>query len=106
MGGMEKTTVYLTTAQRAALRRAATAEQRSEATLIRAGIDAVIARHRTGEAPTPGSVADALPMPPGRPRWVDRESFVRDVLRSQADPGLADELRQLSPDTTDDLPLR
>ena len=47
MGGMEKTTVYLTTEQKAALARAAEAEGRSEARLIRAGIDAVTSRHRS-----------------------------------------------------------
>ena len=67
MGGMEKTTVYLTSEQKAALAQAAAAEGRSEARLIRAGIDVVTARHRAGEAgrtnsltgwrgaPTPGA---------------------------------------------------
>lgn len=38
-----------------------------------------------------------------RPRWMSRERFVRTVLGNQADPGLAAELRELAPDTTDDL---
>ena len=39
MGGMEKTTVYLTRQQKAALASAAEAEGRSEARLIREGVD-------------------------------------------------------------------
>ena len=39
-----------------------------------------------------------------RPRWVSRSAFVQQVLSHQADPGLADELRRLAPDSTDDLP--
>jgi hypothetical protein len=111
MGGMEKTTVYLTAAQKAALARAAAAEGRSEARLIRAGIDVVTARHRAAEAPAvvdasgergAGS-ADALATPTaGRPRWLPRDVFVTSVLRHQADPGLTGELRNLAPDTTDD----
>jgi hypothetical protein len=53
MGGMEKTTVYLTTAQKAALARAARIEGRSEAELIREGIETVAARHRTAEPTIP-----------------------------------------------------
>jgi hypothetical protein len=53
MGGMEKTTVYLTSAQKRALGRAATIEGRSEADLIREGIDAVTAKHRVAEPTLP-----------------------------------------------------
>jgi len=53
MGGMEKTTVYLTTQQKGALARAASAEGRSEADLIREGVDAVTARHRIAEPTVP-----------------------------------------------------
>ena len=38
-----------------------------------------------------------------RARWMSRAEFVRRFTGRQADPGLADELRQLAPDTTDDL---
>lgn len=109
MGGMEKTTVYLSPEQKAALSRAAQSEGRSEATLIRAGIDVVTAPHRTGETAAQYSV----PMPraggpeeaaPRRPRWVTREVFLRDIVGVHADPGLRAELRDLVPDTTDDLP--
>ena len=41
---MEKTTVYLTTAQKRALERAARASGRSEADLIREGIESVTSR--------------------------------------------------------------
>jgi hypothetical protein len=109
MGGMEKTTVYLTTEQKAALTRAAEAEGRSEARLIRAGIDAVTARHRAGEV-VPAldeHLPDSLREPASldRPRWIDREGFVRLVRRDQADAGLRAELRELAPGTTDDEPI-
>lgn len=53
MGGMEKTTVYLTSDQKRALARAAAAEGRSEADLIREGISSVTARHRVAEPTAP-----------------------------------------------------
>lgn len=53
IGGMEKTTVYLTTAQKLALERASRLEGRSEADLIREGIDVVTARHRAAEPRIP-----------------------------------------------------
>lgn len=53
VGGMEKTTVYMTTAQKRALERAARAEGRSEAELIREGIETVAARHRVAEPTIP-----------------------------------------------------
>jgi hypothetical protein len=109
MGGMEKTTVYLTTAQKAALARAAQAEGRSEAHLIRAGVDAVVGSHRAGETrAAPARAAEVpghQPTPAGRPRWVERDAFVRILAAAQADPGLHEELRALAPDTTDDEPL-
>ncbi len=105
---MEKTTVYLTTEQKAALTRAADAEGRSEARLIREGIDAVTARHRTGETATVLVGGDRMEIDEAsdqgtrRPRWVSRDEFVRSILPFQADPGLRTELVELSPDTTDD----
>jgi hypothetical protein len=50
---MEKTTVYLTSAQKRALARAARVEGRSEADLIREGIDMVTSRHRVAEPTIP-----------------------------------------------------
>ena len=59
MGGtVEKTTVYLTSAQKAALARAAHIEGRSEADLIREGIEAVTERHRTAEPTLPLFASD------------------------------------------------
>jgi prevent-host-death family protein len=40
-----------------------------------------------------------------RPRWLAREEFVLRVVSRQADPALRDVLRDLAPDTTDDIPL-
>jgi prevent-host-death family protein len=50
-------------------------------------------------------VATIKPLP-DRERWMPRAEFVRRVVRHQADAGLAAELRELDPDTTDDLPQR
>jgi prevent-host-death family protein len=38
-----------------------------------------------------------------RPRWMGKAQFVGRILSQQADHGLAAELRDLLPDTTDDL---
>lgn len=53
MGGMEKTTVYLTPTQKRALALAAKASGRSEAELIREGVDTVTSRHRITEPTLP-----------------------------------------------------
>jgi len=111
MGGMEKTTVYLTSEQKAALAAAARAEGRSEARLIRDGIDGLLSRRHAGEtiAPlardgAPGEGAtDASPV---RQRWIAREAFVQRIRDAQADPALRQELRDLAPDTTDEVPDR
>jgi len=50
---MEKTTVYLTTEQKRALVRVAKASGRSEADLIRDGIETVTGRYRTAEPTLP-----------------------------------------------------
>jgi prevent-host-death family protein len=39
------------------------------------------------------------------PQWIVRDDFVRTVLPHQADAGLTEELRELLPETTDDLPV-
>lgn len=41
-----------------------------------------------------------------RPQWLSRDEFVRRFAHREADPALAAELRDLAPDTTDDLPPR
>ncbi len=51
--GMEKTTVYLTDAQKRALGTAAKASGRSEAELIREGVELVAAQHRAAEPVLP-----------------------------------------------------
>jgi prevent-host-death family protein len=38
-----------------------------------------------------------------RPRWLHRDELVRRLRDRRADPTLAEELRALAPDTTDDL---
>jgi len=53
MGGMEKTTVYLTSGQKRALARASRIEGRSEADLIREGIDSITGRHVVAEPTIP-----------------------------------------------------
>lgn len=53
MGGMQKTTVYLTTAQKQALARASKVSGRSEAELIREGVESVAARHQVAEPTLP-----------------------------------------------------
>ena len=111
MGGMEKTTVYLTTDQKRALERAARAAGRSEARLIREGIEAVTVRAGTAEtmAPLvelrPPGAGDGGETVTRRARWVPREEFVR-LLGTRADTGLRTELRQVAPDTTDDAMIR
>lgn len=51
--GMERTTVYLTEAQKRGLERAARISGRSEAELIREGVDAVTSRHQVAEPTLP-----------------------------------------------------
>jgi hypothetical protein len=53
MGGVEKTTVYITDELRRALRRAAKSSGRSEAELIREGIGLVTGAHRIAEPRLP-----------------------------------------------------
>ena len=40
-----------------------------------------------------------------RVRWMTRAEFGRRILPQRADPGLLAELRDVAPDTTDDLSL-
>ena len=53
MYGMERTTVYLTEAQKRALERAARLSGRSEAELIREGVEVVTGRHQIAEPVLP-----------------------------------------------------
>jgi prevent-host-death family protein len=49
-------------------------------------------------------VAELVPLS-SRPRSIPWETFMADADRWRADPGLAVELRELLPDTTDDLAI-
>jgi Arc/MetJ-type ribon-helix-helix transcriptional regulator len=55
---MEKTTVYLTESQKRALERAAKRVGRSEAELIREGVELVTARHQAAELVLPLFTSD------------------------------------------------
>jgi prevent-host-death family protein len=50
-------------------------------------------------------VAALVPLEQG-PRWMPRDAFIRTVISHQADPAPRDALRELAPDSTDDLPWR
>ncbi len=41
----------------------------------------------------------------GRPRWLSKSEFVRRLADKQADAGLASELREMTPDMTDDVSM-
>lgn len=76
---------------------------------LRNNTRAVLARVESGESIT--ITVDGRPVatiePIGRRRpWMTREEFIREILSHQADPGLSDELREMNPDTTDDIPWR
>ncbi|MEI7478766.1 MAG: type II toxin-antitoxin system prevent-host-death family antitoxin [Actinomycetes bacterium] len=38
-----------------------------------------------------------------RPQWMSSAEFIREIPHRQADAGLTEQLRDLSPDSTDDL---
>ncbi|HEY8813820.1 MAG TPA: type II toxin-antitoxin system prevent-host-death family antitoxin [Candidatus Dormibacteraeota bacterium] len=50
-------------------------------------------------------VAEISPLP-SRPRMVSWEAFVAGIEEWRADPKLAEDLSELLPDTTDDVPVR
>jgi prevent-host-death family protein len=49
-------------------------------------------------------VAELVPIPT-RPRSIAWEDFIQGSERWRADPGLTEELAELLPDSTDDLPI-
>lgn len=52
-------------------------------------------------------VARLVAYEPGRRRWLTRNQLMSRIGRTQADPGLRDDLAELAGDTTDGLgPLR
>jgi prevent-host-death family protein len=50
-------------------------------------------------------VAELVPLP-AHPRSTRWEGFVEEIEHWRADPGLARELAELLPETTDDVPIR
>ena len=74
---------------------------------LRNDISAVLRRVERGEhlrvTVSGRPVAELLPLPT-RPRSMAWDAFVRGSDRWRADPGLARELADLLPGTTDDLP--
>ena len=111
VGGMEKTTVYLTSQQKAGLARAARADGRSEARLVRDGIDTMLARRGVGAAAAPYGEEVATRRKADdealrQPRWIGRDEFLRRFVAWPADAALRRELRELAPDMTDELPDR
>lgn len=71
----------------------------------------VLRRVQTGEDVTitvkGRPVAMLTAVHPGRRRWLTRAEFLARLYRTQADPGLRDDLAALAGDTTDDLgPIR
>lgn len=75
---------------------------------LRNDVSAVLRRVEAGERLTitvsGRPVADLVPLDT-KPRFISREQFVAWFADAQADPGLADDLRELVPDTTDDMPF-
>jgi prevent-host-death family protein len=76
---------------------------------LRNNTRALLGRVEAGESIT--ITVDGRPVatlqPAGRrPRFVARDTFIRQVMSHRADAALRIELRDLAPDTTDDLPLR
>jgi prevent-host-death family protein len=76
---------------------------------LRNDVSAVLRRVESGErlqvTVSGRPVAELLPLPT-RPRSMPWDAFFRDRGRWRADPGLARELADLLPGTTDDLPIR
>jgi prevent-host-death family protein len=50
-------------------------------------------------------VAELVPLA-GRPRWIAWDAFMHGSGNWRADPGLAQDLAALLPETTDDVPVR
>jgi prevent-host-death family protein len=76
---------------------------------LRNDTDAVLRRVERGEhlrVTVSGRPVAALVPLPSRPQSIAWEVLVRDSDRWRADPGLARELAELLPDTTEDLPIR
>jgi prevent-host-death family protein len=76
---------------------------------LRNNTRSVLARVEAGESITitvDGRPVATIEPIQRRPSWMSRAEFAREILTHQADPAMGDELRDLNPDTTDDLPWR
>jgi prevent-host-death family protein len=76
---------------------------------LRNNTRALLARVEAGESITitvDGRPVASLEPIRRRQAFMTRDEFIREVLSHQADPGLLDDLREMNPDTTDDLPWR
>jgi prevent-host-death family protein len=76
---------------------------------LRNNTRALLERVEAGESITitvDGRAVATLEPAGTRPRFMARDAFVRNVLSHRADRALLTDLRELAPDTTDDLPLR
>ena len=75
---------------------------------LRNDVSAILRRVEAGEhlrvTVSGRPVAELVPLP-RRPRELPWEEFARHSETWQADPGLAGQLRELLPETTDDFPL-
>jgi prevent-host-death family protein len=76
---------------------------------LRNDVSAVLRRVEHGEhlrvTVSGRPVAELLPLPT-RPKSMAWSAFIRDSDHWRADPGLARDLVDLLPDTTDDLPIQ
>jgi prevent-host-death family protein len=75
---------------------------------LRNNTRALLERVEAGESIT--ITVDGRPVatlePAGRrPRFMARDRFIRDLMANRADAAMLADLRVLTPDTTDDLPL-
>lgn len=74
---------------------------------LRNNTRAVLARVEAGEDVTitvGGRPVAVLRPITSRRTWLSRQEFVQRFRDRQADPGLADDLATLAPETTDDIP--
>lgn len=76
---------------------------------LRNDVSAVLRRVESGErlrvTVSGRPVAELVPLPM-RPRTLPWAAFFEDAHRWRADPGLARDLAELLPETTDDLPIQ
>jgi prevent-host-death family protein len=75
---------------------------------LRNDVSAVLRRVEAGEhlrvTVSGRPVAEIVPLPT-RPRSIPWDAFIQGSERWRADPGLLEELEDLLPGTTDDLPI-